>query len=138
MERLEFIKNELNSKAKSLQVHSEGEIFWTKNGIASHKFYKINAPQMTLSFTRPFYIQGGKLRETIWYKGFRVASKQSFLTFSQLKNLFGAETQVQTIRYSEYLNKVKRGLYQPTKKMINLVNELEDMKYNLLGHYYFG
>lgn len=131
METIEYAKSCLNTLAKSLQIHSEGEVFCCDNPQSSR--YYFGAPSMTLSFTRPFSIKNDKFIEAKWYKGFRFISNKSFLSYKELKTIFGC--QCQSVRYSEYLNKVDRGIYQPTKTLINFVEQIESMKNNILKEY---
>ncbi len=130
-ETLDYLKKNANGIAKSLQIHSEGEIFCCDNPQSSH--YYFGAPSMTLSFTRPIIIKDGTFYEAKWYKGLRFISNKSFLSYKELKTIFGC--QCQSIRYSCYLNKVDRGIYQPTKTLINFVEQIESMKNNILKEY---
>lgn len=125
-ETLDYLKKTINGVAKSLQIHSEREKFACDNP-------KSNCcsipPSMTLSFTRPVSIKDGVLSEAVWYKGFKLLSNKSFISFKELKTIFGC--QCQTIRYSCYLNKVDRNIYQPTKNMKKLVERIESIKNNI-------
>ena len=114
-ETLDFLKKTINGIAKSLQIHSEREKFICDN--PKSNCYGI--PSMTLSFTRPVSIKDGVLSEAVWYKGFKLLANKSFISFKELKTIFGC--QCQSMRYSCYLNKVDRNIYQPTKDMKKLV-----------------
>ena len=128
-ETLDFLKKTINGIAKSLQIHSEREKFICDN----HKSNCYGIPSMTLSFTRPVSVKNGELSEAVWYKGFKLISNKSFVSFKELQTIFGC--QCQTIRYSCYLNKVDRNIYQPTKNMKMLVERIESIKNNILKEF---
>lgn len=124
-ETLDYLKKTINGVAKSLQIHSEREKFICDNP----KSNCYGVPSMTLSFTRPVSVKNGELCEAAWYKGFKFIANKSFISFKELKTIFGC--QCQSIRYSEYLNKVDRNIYQPTKNMKKLVERIESIKNNI-------
>ena len=128
-ETLDFLKKTINGIAKSLQIHSEREKFICDNP----KSNCYGTPSMTLSFTRLVSIKNGVLSEAVWYRGFKLIANKSFVSFRELKTIFGC--QCQTIRYSEYLNKVDRNIYQPTKNMKKLVERIESIKNNILKEF---
>ena len=128
-ETLDYLKKTINGVAKSLQIHSEREKFICDNP----KSNCYGTPSMTLSFTRPVSIKNGVLSEAVWYKGFKLISNKSFVSYKELKTIF--ECQCQSIRYSEYLNKVDRNIYQPTKNMKKLVERIESIKNNILKEF---
>lgn len=128
-ETLDFLKKTINGVAKSLQIHSEREKFICDNP----KSNCYGTPSMTLSFTRPVSIKDGVLSEAVWYKGFKLLTNKSFISFKELQTIFGC--QCQSIRYSCYLNKVDRNIYQPTKNMKKLVERIESIKNNILKEF---
>ena len=128
-EILDYLKKTINGIAKSLQIHSEREKFICDNP----KSNCYGTPSMTLSFTRPVSVKNGELCEAVWYKGFKLIANKSFISYKELKTIFGC--QCQSIRYSEYLNKVDRNIYQPTKNMKKLVERIESIKNNILKEF---
>lgn len=101
---LKKITKELNAIAFLNSSNYEGESFLTENS------YGYSAT-MCYSFTRPFHIFKGKIYAAKYYKLLSTMNKKGVMSYSEMKNFVSSDTGLQSVRYSDFIEKVGRGKY---------------------------